>query len=59
MLAIDSKALKNIHICYWCCNDCARRRDYKKRKCHNQPGNRGLLARNFETYGMQELHLSG
>jgi hypothetical protein len=30
-VSVDSKALKT-YICYWCCNDCARRRDYKKRK---------------------------
>jgi hypothetical protein len=49
-VSVDSKALKT-YICYWCCNDCARRRDYKKENMSlNQPANRGAFVKNFETY---------
>jgi hypothetical protein len=31
-VSVDSKGVEK-YICYWCCNDCARRRDYKKKIC--------------------------
>jgi hypothetical protein len=43
-VSVDSKGVEKHYICYWCCNDCARRRDYKKENMSlNQPANRGAL----------------
>jgi hypothetical protein len=47
LLALTQKALKT--YIYWCCNDCARRRDYKKRKyVSNQPAKQRSFVKNLK-----------